>query len=216
MYKRIRESFAINPADYLLCVCGNFQYLEFISNSKSGQFFFYTHDRQYMIKTVSQAECKFLQHILPAYYAHVSQNPHTLLTKFFGMHRVKPHKKKQRHFLIMSSVFYTDKYIHTVFDLKGSTQGRSATAKEIRSGNPVYKDNDFVHQKVTLKLSPFKADQIEEQLARDVEFLRQLAIMDYRSHHNTTQHSTAHSTQLAQTDTNKADTSSHLTADGSP
>ena len=95
------------------------------------------------------------------------------------MHRVKPHKKQQRHFLIMSSVFYTDKYIHAVFDLKGSTQGRAATAKEIRSGNPVYKDNDFTSQHIQLRLSAFKAQQVQEQLARDVEFLRQLSIMDY-------------------------------------
>ena len=179
VYKKIRECFAINPADYLLCVCGNFQYLEFISNSKSGQFFFYTHDRQFMIKTVSQGECKFLQDILPAYYEYIVRNPHTLLTRFFGMHRVKPHKKKQRHFLIMSSVFYTDKYIHTVFDLKGSTQGRSATAKEIRSGNPVYKDNDFLQQKVQMKLTDVQSARVQEQLASDVEFLRKLRIMDF-------------------------------------
>ena len=95
------------------------------------------------------------------------------------MHRVKPHKKKQRHFLIMSSVFYTDKYIHQVFDLKGSTQGRAATAKEVRSGNPVYKDNDFTAMHAQLRLTAFKARQVQEQLARDVEFLRQLSIMDY-------------------------------------
>ena len=181
VYKKIREAFGINPADYLLCVCGNFQFLEFVSNSKSGQFFFYTHDRQFMIKTVSKQECKFLQLILPHYYAHIVANPDTLLTRFFGMHRVKPHKKRQRHFLIMSSVFYTDKFIHTVFDLKGSTQGRAATAKEIRSGNPVYKDLDFLQQKVQMRLSLFKARQLEQQIASDVDFLRRLSIMDYSS-----------------------------------
>ena len=90
MFRAIRARFNINAADYLLCVCGNFQvsntadnhlrvradhavdlmqYLEFISNSKSGQFFFYSHDRRYMIKTVSSGECKLLRQILPSYYA---------------------------------------------------------------------------------------------------------------------------------------------------
>jgi hypothetical protein len=46
VFRAIRANFGIDPIDYLLCVCGNFQFLEFISNSKSGQFFFYTHDRQ--------------------------------------------------------------------------------------------------------------------------------------------------------------------------
>ena len=31
-------------ADYMLTLCGDFNYIEFISNSKSGQFFFYSHD----------------------------------------------------------------------------------------------------------------------------------------------------------------------------
>ena len=34
------------------------------------------------------------------------------------MHRVKPHKRKPMYFVIMSSVFYTDKHIHEVYDLK--------------------------------------------------------------------------------------------------
>lgn len=68
VFRRIRARFDIAPDDYILSVCGNFQYLEFISNSKSGQFFFYTHDRRYMIKTISKGEAKFLQKILPAYF----------------------------------------------------------------------------------------------------------------------------------------------------
>jgi hypothetical protein len=89
IFRSIRARFRIDPTEYLLCVCGNFQYLEFISNSKSGQFFFYSHDKQYMIKTISGEECKFLRTILPSYLQHVQSNPHTLLTRFYGMHRVK-------------------------------------------------------------------------------------------------------------------------------
>jgi 1-phosphatidylinositol-4-phosphate 5-kinase len=118
IFKNIRSLFHIDSADYLLCLCGQFQYLEFISNSKSGQFFFYTHDRKFMIKTISNEECKLMKAILPAYYQHIKNNPNTLLTRFYGMHRVKPHKKKQVHFLIMGSVFYTTKFVHKVFDLK--------------------------------------------------------------------------------------------------
>lgn len=88
LFRLIRARFKIDPTEYLLCVCGNFQYLEFISNSKSGQFFFYSHDRQYMIKTISGGECKFLRTILPSYLQHIEANPHTLLTRFYGMHRV--------------------------------------------------------------------------------------------------------------------------------
>jgi len=42
-----------------------------------------------MIKTISGGECKFLRTILPSYLEHIKANPHTLLTRFYGMHRVK-------------------------------------------------------------------------------------------------------------------------------
>jgi hypothetical protein len=60
------------------CACSRLssRFLEFISNSKSGQFFFFTHDQQYMIKTQTKAECKFLRSILPQYYR-VRRSPST-------------------------------------------------------------------------------------------------------------------------------------------
>lgn len=169
VFRQIRARFDIDPAEYLLCICGKFEFLEFISNSKSGQFFFYSHDRRYMIKTVSQSECKFLRKILPDYYDHIMKNPNTLITRFFGMHRVKPHKKKETHFLIMGSVFYTQRSMDIVFDLKGSRQGRSATEDEKKSGGCVYKDNDFVEMKESIALGPKMAEELNNQLARDVE-----------------------------------------------
>lgn len=179
VFRAIRRHFGIKPADYLLCVCGNFQFLEFISNSKSGQFFFYTHDRQYMIKTVTQAESKYLRKILHHYYHHIVNNPNTLLTRFYGMHRVKPHKKKEVHFLIFGSVFFQSRYIHSSFDLKGSSQGRSASDAEKQVSEPVLKDNDFLDRGVRIRVGPAKAKLLKDQIDKDVEFLRQLNIMDY-------------------------------------
>jgi len=49
----------------------------------------------------------------------VMENPNTLITRFYGMHRVKMHHlRRQMHFVIMASVFYTPKEIHLRFDLK--------------------------------------------------------------------------------------------------
>ena len=47
------------------------------------------------------------------------ENPNTLLTRFFGLHRVKMHHLNKRvHCCVMGSVFYTSKEIHETFDLK--------------------------------------------------------------------------------------------------
>lgn len=57
----IRRMFGINEYEYHHSVCGNANFIEFISNAKSGQFFFYSSDGKYMIKTMTNAESKFLR-----------------------------------------------------------------------------------------------------------------------------------------------------------
>jgi len=65
LFRHLRARNGISAESYLASVCGDFQYIEFVSNSKSGQFFFYTYDNQFMIKTVSKTEMLFLISILP-------------------------------------------------------------------------------------------------------------------------------------------------------
>ena len=57
----LRRMFGVNEFDFLLSVCGNANFIEFISNAKSGQFFFYSNDGKYMIKTMTNAESRFLR-----------------------------------------------------------------------------------------------------------------------------------------------------------
>ena len=84
IFQKIRDHFSIDTDKYMESVCGNCNYLEFISNSKSGQFFFYSHDGKYMIKTQTNEENKFMKKILYDYYYYVLENPHTLLVRFLG------------------------------------------------------------------------------------------------------------------------------------
>ena len=73
---------------YITIMCsGDFNYIEFIANSKSGQFFFYSHDGCYMIKTQSKEECVLLRQIMPQYVEHLTKHPNSLLVRFYGMHR---------------------------------------------------------------------------------------------------------------------------------
>lgn len=43
---------------------------------------------QFFVKTLKKGETKLLFSMLPAYYKHVASHPHTLLTKFYGLHRL--------------------------------------------------------------------------------------------------------------------------------
>ncbi len=50
VFRHIREHFGVDRVDYILSVAGNYTFLEFISNAKSGEFFFFSHDEKFMIK----------------------------------------------------------------------------------------------------------------------------------------------------------------------
>ncbi|GMH82344.1 hypothetical protein TL16_g09226, partial [Triparma laevis f. inornata] len=117
IFSKIRTMFGVEAAHFMLSICGNYNFIEFISNAKSGQFFFYSHDGRYMIKTQTETESKFLRRIMPHYYAYLVKNPNTTLTHFYGMFRVKMnHLRRNVHFVIMKSVFNTDKRIDKVWD----------------------------------------------------------------------------------------------------
>jgi len=173
----LRRMFGINEYEFLQSVCGTASFIEFISNAKSGQFFFYSSDGKYMIKTMTDAESKFLRRILPHYFRHCTLNPNTMITKFFGMYRVKLyHLRRNVKFVVMNSVFDTDKPLQSFFDLKGSSLGRDA-----RAGEDVKKDNDVRknYPDSAFVLRQDARERLKLQLQRDCCFLNEMKIMDY-------------------------------------
>lgn len=86
-FRAIRGMAGIDEGSYMRSVAGDFNYIEFIANSKSGQFFFYSHDGKYMIKTQTKEESKLLRKMLPQYVEHIFTYPNSLLVRFYGMHR---------------------------------------------------------------------------------------------------------------------------------
>jgi hypothetical protein len=178
VFKRLRDFYDIDTASYMHSVCGNFNYLEFISNSKSGQFFFYSHDGKYMVKTQTKEENRFMKRILPHYFRYVTENPHSMMVRFLGMHRVKMHHLRRKvHFVIMASVFDTPVKIHQIYDLKGSMVGREASQKDRETGG-VLKDKDLLKDGKKFHLGNKKEDFVR-QIERDAMFLADMNIMDY-------------------------------------
>ena len=101
------------------------------SPGKSGSFFYFSRDYKYIIKTIHHAEHKLLRKILREYYAHIGQNPDTLISQFFGLHRVKMPYGRKIHFVIMNNLFPPHRDIHQTFDLKGSTVGRDFKEEDL-------------------------------------------------------------------------------------
>ncbi|CUA74210.1 1-phosphatidylinositol-4-phosphate 5-kinase [Rhizoctonia solani] len=181
VFRSLREEhFALDPADYLVSLTGKYILSEVGSPGKSGSFFYYSRDYRFIIKTIHHAEHKFLRKILPQYYAHIASNPHTLLSRFYGLHRVKlPHGRKI-HFVVMNNLFPAHLDIHETYDLKGSTVGREYDEAKARE-NPraVLKDVNWIHRHKQLEFGPEKRAFLQAQLERDKQFLQTVGVMDY-------------------------------------
>ena len=89
VYRQIRAYYGIKEEDYMVSVCGDFHFIEFMTNSKSGEWFYYSGDAKYLIKTMSKEESKFMRALLPHYFDFLRTNPHTFINPVFGMHRVQ-------------------------------------------------------------------------------------------------------------------------------
>jgi len=180
VFRHIRAAFRIDPADYLVSLTAKYILSELGSPGKSGSFFYFSRDYKYIIKTIHHGEHKFLRKVLKDYYDHVRANPNTLLSQFYGLHRVKLPYGKKVHFVVMNNLFPPHRDIHRTFDLKGSTIGRDFREEDLEK-NPraTLKDLNWLRRNLHLEFGPGKKDRFVEQMQRDVALLQRLKIMDY-------------------------------------
>jgi 1-phosphatidylinositol-4-phosphate 5-kinase len=180
VFRDLRAKFRLDPAEYLMSLTSKYILSELGSPGKSGSFFYFSRDYKYIIKTIHHGEHKFLRKILKQYYNHVCDNPNTLLSQFYGLHRVKMPYGRKIHFVIMNNLFPPHRDIHRTFDLKGSTIGRDFKEEELEK-NPraTLKDLNWLRRNLHLEFGPTKKEAFVAQMQRDVALLQKLKIMDY-------------------------------------
>ncbi|XP_022743184.1 phosphatidylinositol 4-phosphate 5-kinase 4-like isoform X1 [Durio zibethinus] len=179
VFRTLRKLFKVDPADYMISICGNDALRELSSPGKSGSFFYLTDDDRYMIKTMKKSEVKVLLRMLSAYYNHVRSFENTLVIKYYGLHCVKltgPTQKKVR-FIIMGNLLRSEYTIHRRFDLKGSSLGRITEKPESEiDDTTILKDLDL---NFIFKLQKTWFQEFYRQIDKDCEFLEQVGTMDY-------------------------------------
>ncbi|XVF76353.1 hypothetical protein PTKIN_Ptkin13bG0259900 [Pterospermum kingtungense] len=175
VFRNLREMFKIDAADYMMSICGNDALRTLSSPGKSGSIFFLSQDDRFMIKTLRKSEVKVLLRMLPSYHHHVKSYENTLITKFFGLHRIKPSSGQKFRFVVMGNMFCTELRIHRRFDLKGSSLGRSSDNIEIDE-NTTLKDLDLNY---CFYLEPSWREALLRQIELDSRFLEAQHIMDY-------------------------------------
>lgn len=55
----------------------------------SGSFFFFSHDRRFIVKTVSEEELNLLGKILPQIHTHFKSNKSSLISRIYGVYTVE-------------------------------------------------------------------------------------------------------------------------------
>ena len=180
VFRRLRAHFGLDPADYLMSLTSKYILSELGSPGKSGSFFYFSRDYKYIIKTIHHAEHKLLRKILKDYYNHMVDNPNTLISQFYGLHRVKIPYGRKIHFVIMNNLFPPHRDIHQMFDLKGSTVGRDFKEEDLET-NPraTLKDLNWLRRDLHLEFNHNMKEVFVEQVRRDVSLLQKLHIMDY-------------------------------------
>ena len=126
-------------------------------SGKSGSFFFFSHDKQFIIKTMKVAEKKALLHILPQYVSYLIEHPHSMLCKIYGVFTLKRAWMAPVVVMLMENTIQTKSgdwsKMFATFDLKGSTHGRQVVKRD-KNGvkkriqpSTVQKDLDFLEAK---------------------------------------------------------------------
>ncbi|KAL7235812.1 hypothetical protein ACSBR1_019158 [Camellia fascicularis] len=175
VFRNLRELFKLDAAEYMMSICGDDGLRELSSPGKSGSIFYISHDGRFFIKTSRRSEMKALLKMLPSYYEHVKDHENTLITKFFGLHRITLRGFKKVYFVVMGNMFCTDLRIHRRFDLKGSKQGRFTNPDEIDESTTL-KDLDLSYE---FHMDKLLRESLFRQLKLDCKFLESQQIIDY-------------------------------------
>ncbi|GBG77516.1 hypothetical protein CBR_g23960 [Chara braunii] len=174
VFRQLREVFGIDAGEYMLSLCGSDALRELSSPGKSGSVFYLSNDDKFIIKTMKKSEMGVLLGMLPHYFRHVKSYDNTLLTKFFGLHRVKPQGGRKVRFVVMGNMF-SGLRIHRRYDLKGSSLGRHTETTMIDE-NTTLKDLDL---HTVFQLEEGWRERLQFQLGVDCKFLEEQRIMDY-------------------------------------
>lgn len=150
----------------------------------SGSFFFFSHDRQFIIKTMSDEELAFFLKILPDYELHIKENPESIISRIYGCYTVRMEKIATVNLMLMANTlrFKNADNIERIFDLKGSTVSRKVNIKKDTKKTTTLKDTNFLEiqkKKELINFMDVDNAKLRRILQADVHFLKDHKIMDY-------------------------------------
>ena len=98
-----------------------------------------------------------------------------MLPRYVGLYSVTNGNAPPLTFVCMTNAFGGVREVHARYDLKGSTHGRRASARELTKSAPVRKDLDWREHALTLPMG----DEELQVLRADAAFLASKRLLDY-------------------------------------
>ena len=187
----------ISTKDYLLSLSpkDNLKIIKesFASGGRSANPIIFTHDKKYLLKTISKSEKNVLLEMLPEYHRRM-RDTKSLLCRIYGLYRIEVIGKQSMHLIVMRNMNElpsTTKY--ACFDLKGSTVQRitlsQANRQDVINGfkedvicqykDRILKDLDFDLLDFSFNFSKNDCDLIQNSLCEDSEYLKGNNLIDY-------------------------------------
>ncbi len=144
---------------------------------RSDAFFFTNFSERFIIKSISKGERKyFIKKMLYGYYKRVLNHEDSKLSRILGVFRFD---HMNTNIIILENITpYRESAL--LFDMKGSTYQRSTISNpEEASRGKTMKDMDFKLLDFKLYLDPAVATALYNIIAKDVEYLNSVGVMDY-------------------------------------
>lgn len=115
-------------------------------SGKSGSFFFFSKNKEFIVKTMTETEKNVFLSMLPSYLNHLLENPKSLLARIYGLYTVQIDEQPSVSLLLMAN---STKTVHTdcirhCFDLKGSLTNRNVKIGKDYVPKQTLKDVNFI------------------------------------------------------------------------
>lgn len=157
------------------------------SQGKSGSFFFFSHDRKFIIKTMFTEELSIMMENLESYFEHIKSNPQSLIARIYGLFQVEMEGITPVYLLLMANTIQNiskHNKIEKVYDLKGSWANRIIGKNE----NQTMKDRNFLscknkrfleNRKGLVQFNQKDIKNLKAIVESDSKFMREMKFMDY-------------------------------------
>jgi len=150
---------------------------------KSGSFFFFSHDGNFLIKTMTSSDFQAFMKIFKYYFEHINLYPNSLLARIYGVYSVKMDESLPVYLILMGNSKKCDnRYLKANFDLKGSTSKREVFDKGQIKNTTTLKDLNLIKIKNEENCLLFQTEDIKAimtQVGYDISLLNQFNLMDY-------------------------------------